>query len=208
MRKRAMIAGAAALALAASRATADFAITAVRTDLGAVNSITNNGNGVVPGYYGMTEFFARNLGAAGNVNQGSKLASVSITMSDLGSGSLVVGGYAGSGTLPQDSATADLFGQHEISAVNGSYVFKETLTATTGAPKYVSFFNLLGDPSTAGQNNPNQTLFNPGGFTPANAYSNYGYGIKSFSTDYSGTANGVNATTANGGLGALFAVAV
>jgi len=207
MRKYALLTGAAALALAASRATADFAITAIRTDLGAANAITTAGNGTVPGNLSLTRFYARNLGAAGVVNQGTKLSSVSITMTDLGAGNLIVGGYNRASGTPQAGDAADLFGQHEISVVSGSYVYKETLTTTTSAPKYVSFFNILGDASVAADSNPSQIL-SPGGFTPANAYSNYQYAIKSFSADYSGTNAGVDATTANGGLGALFAVAV
>jgi hypothetical protein len=66
---------------------------------------------------------------------------------------------------------------------------------------------MLGDASTASDNNPNQVL-NLLGPTPANSYTNYGYAVKSFSVIYGSTTLGVNATTANGGLGALFAVAV
>ena len=68
----------------------------------------------------------------------------------------------------------------------------------------MSFVNMLGDPSVSGDNNPNQ-VFNIIGPTPANTYSNYGYGIKSFSVVYGSTNGvGVNATTANGGIGSRF----
>lgn len=197
---------AAVLALAGSRARADFAISAVRVDLDAVNPTTTNGNGPITGNFGLVEFFAENLGASGVVNQGSRLTTVTVTMSDSGSGNLVVGGYTGSGT-PSASAAADLFGANEIAVSGGGYIFKELNTSTTGAPKYVSAVNMLGDPTVSGDNNPQQA-FNSFQFTPANAFSNYGYAMKSFTATYGSQTGGVNATTANGGKGALFAVAV
>ena len=66
-------------------ARADFTVTAVRTDLGAVNSITSGGNGAIPGAFGMIRFYAENLGASATVeNQGTHLNSVNITMTDMG----------------------------------------------------------------------------------------------------------------------------
>ena len=184
---------------------ADFSVSAVHIDLGAPNSVTTNGNGTIPGFFQMVEFFAKNLGTSGT---GTQLATVNLTMSDLGAGSLVIGGYNQSSGVPASNLPADLYGQNEVSAVAGAYRFKETLTTTTNAPKYVSFVNILGDPSVSTDNSPNQLLTFPP--TPANTYANYGYAIKSFSASYGSTAPnfGVNATTANGGLGALFAVAV
>jgi hypothetical protein len=124
-------AAAAALAICGSRARADFAISAIRIDLDAVNPTTTNGNGPITGNYGMVEFFANNLGTNGT---GTRLDSVTLTMSDTGSGNLVIGGYSGTGT-PSGSAVPDLYGQSAISSSAGSYIFKETNTGTAGAPK-------------------------------------------------------------------------
>jgi hypothetical protein len=199
----------AAVLLVCPQLRADFSITAVHTDLGAPNAITTGGNGTIAPAYQMIRFYAENLGASAAVeNQGTHLNSVNITMTDMGAGSLVIGGYNEPSGFPAAGDAADLFGQHEVSVVGGAYQYKQTLTTTTNAPKYVSFVNMLGDASVSSDNNPNQ-IFNVVGPTPANTYSNYGYGIKSFSVVYGSTNGvGVNATTANGGLGALFAVAV
>jgi hypothetical protein len=72
----------------------------------------------------------------------------------------------------------------------------------------------MGDPATAGENTPNNITpsVGPIGFSPSPTFTNYGYAIKTFNAVYGSTNSvpntGVNATTANGGLGALFAVAV
>jgi len=210
MRKWANVVTVGAILLSSRALLADFQISAFRTDLGAPNSVTTNGNGAIPGFFGMVEFFAKNLGTNGT---GSRLDTVSLTLADTGPGSLVIGGYSGTGT-PSGSAVPDLYGQSAISSSAGSYIFKETNTGTTGAPKYVTFVNIMGDPTTSGENSPNNISpsVGPIGFSPSPTFSNYAYAIKSFSAVYGSTNSlpntGVNATTANGGRGALFAVAV
>lgn len=210
MRKYAVLAAAAGLALAGSVANADFVVTANRINLGTANSFTSDtsNNGQMAGF-DLVEFFAKNQGASATVeNQGSKLLTVSLTMADASAGLLQIGGYA-RGASPHAGDPADLFGGGALYvATNGGshYAFQPISSAPNA---YYSLMTLLGDPGTTGENNPAQSYNQPsGGFVPANTFTNYAFAIKSFSNQYGSTTGGVNATTSNGGKGALFAIAV
>jgi len=66
---------------------------------------------------------------------------------------------------------------------------------------------MLGDPTDGTSNDPTVSFNNPL-TSPAATFANYGSGIASWRIQLGSTTGGVAATTDNGGLGALFAVAV
>lgn len=215
MKKRVLLAALASTALSGVMAKADFVVTGQRYNLGQSNVITGgantNGSATTTSGYDLIEFFAENNGLN---NTGSTLTGGTVTMTDATSPSnnLVIGGYTGHGA-PSGSSAPDLTGAGEVGPnTNGSgYAFVGYANSQSTSPSYYSFMNVLGDPSNSAQNSPNNLLVNID--SPSATYTNYQYGINSFTETLgtsatNGAVNGVNATTANGGLGALFAVAV
>jgi len=217
MRKYGVLAAAAGLALAGSVAKADFTISTQIYNLGAPAAGTNSpaqSGSTAPTMAGFTmvQFYAHN----NNNSTGTKLLTANITLSDNTTGSghgLVIGGYVDPGSTPQPGDTADLFGaslmRRNSATSPTAYIWRNTTASATGNPAYYSFMTLVGDPTSVTDSNTQQSYNQPGGgFSPGNDASVYGFSIGSFSNQFGSTTGGVNATTANGGAGALFAVAV
>jgi len=206
MRKMGLLASAAALAVGGSMAKADFVVNFQKFDLGTANSITSdaNGAGQMAGF-DMILLYAENTGTN---NTGTKLNSVSVTLSDHTlANNLVIGGYTKAS--PTATSTAELINSSEIfqASTGAPYSFFGTQLNATTQPKYYTVVTILGDPSSATDSNPANILTVNGG-TPPNNFTTYQYAIHSFGVSIGSSIQGVNATTANGGEGALFGAVV
>lgn len=203
MRKYALLAVVAGTVLGGSLAKADFTISSVRA-VGNVTGATGGPanvsfvGGSMSGFDAVF-FYAHNNGGT----TGDKLDSIDVTLKDNTSAGLKIG-YANTFV-----SSADLTGTNTFASNSNVYVFG------FGNSGYYSFQQILGDPSPSGAADNNTGNYAPTATNPGNSRTTYGNAIQQFETtgissNTSGGAgeNGVNATTANGNLGALFAVAV
>jgi len=203
MRKYALLAAVAGTVLSGSLAKADFTITSSRVNLGTQTGGPSNviyAGGSAPTFDAIY-FYAKNTGTN---STGDKLDGISVTLTDNTSSGMVVGRFSSNGGF---SFTSDFNGASDFGS-NGT-VYGNGLNSNAN-PKYYTFMNILGDPT----NGPDSTMtnFNPTATTPSSYSTNTAQSLSEtgITTNNSGGAgeNGVNATTANGGAGALFAVAV
>jgi len=202
MRKMGLLASAAALVVGGSMAKADFVISSSTVDLSVANAAVE-GNGLMSGFDAIF-LYAKNNGANGT---GTKLNSVQVTLTDHTAGNnLVIGGYTRSSPLA--TSTAELIASTEVNPNGSAYLLAGTQLNTSTQPPYYSVVTVLGDPTNSSESNQANVLVPPSAYTPTNTFPNYGYAIHSFSVSVGSSIQGVNATTANGGLGALFAVVV
>lgn len=147
----------------------------------------------------------------------------SVTVQDAGGGLQRVQVFArstgsgvdvGSKALGSDITITDFSGHNLVTKfVSGAATAKADLTGIAAPDPYNSdrsFVNLLGDPSggPAGTDN-DPTAYNVVQTVPMNTHSNYLNGVSQFEVVGANLSGGVDATSAaNGGKGALIAVAV
>jgi hypothetical protein len=211
MRKMGLLASAAALAVGGSMAKADFVISFQTFDLGATNTVTSdpNSNGTMPGF-DMILLYAKNNGVNGT---GTKLSSENFTLTDhTAANNLVIGGYAVKTPTPTSQAelvatSGYIFPNNAVIANSTGYSFAGN-TKATGSPSYYTSETILGSPtvttddSAASVTAPTQA---------GNTFATLGFAAHSIAMPAAGDLNGnggADATTSNGGLGALFAVVV
>lgn len=119
----------------------------------------------------------------------------------------------GDRALGSDLTIADINGHNLVTKfLTAAANSKADVTGTAAADPYNSdrsFVNLLGDPSggTAGTDN-DPTAYSIVQVVPANVHATYANGVPQFEVVGANLSGGVDATTANGGKGALMAVAV
>jgi hypothetical protein len=209
MRKYALLAAVAGTMLGGSLAKADFTISSVRaigTPTGATGGPSNVSffGGSMAGYDAIF-FYAKNTGT-GTVASGDKLDSINTTLTDNTGSGMLIGYYSSNGGF---SFTVDWNGSADIASNSTVYGFG--LNGNASPPnKYYSFMNILGDPTSATDKNPSN--YSPTSTTPSTASVStntiHAFSEAGISSVTAPGENGVNATTANGGAGALFAVAV
>lgn len=198
MRKYALLAAAAGLAVSGSLARADFVVTSQRSAAGNVFS-TGAGTFDVIKYY------------AESTNPGGVLTSEDLTLSDKSGSNLVVG-YTDASESNQDFIGSALIHTNGAKGVPPTaYIFHNTAD-TAGGPSLYSVITQLGDATNTSENSTSTILSplqstNPA--TVSNSYTLSSMEVQASNPATDNTSNvGVNATTANGGLGALIAVAV
>lgn len=193
MRRYALLMAAAAGLAFSSFANAGFVITPVKTDLST--SHANMQGGLSPGQT-LVEFYAENTGNG----TGTKATSSDLVLTDTSGPNLVIGYTT---AAPHATTAADVTGTGEVFVNNPTDAFYSYGGAN---PAYYSFVNLLGTSTSATDSSPS----NYSNLSPAPQYGTSGKAVSSFEVSGISTngQQGVNATTANGGKGALIAVAV
>jgi hypothetical protein len=186
-----------------SLAKADFTVSSVTANLATGTGAPSNvilAGGTLAGYQAVF-FYAHNNGNG----TGDKLDGINVTLTDTTSAGLKIG------YLNTFTSSADLNESGTMASNGTAYGFGFSTVSPGGG--YYSGMQILGDPTNS--NDSNLGNYNPTSTNPANSRTNYGFAIASFneqgiSTNTSSGAgeNGVNATTANSGRGALFAIAV
>jgi len=198
MRKYALLAAAAGLAVSGSMARADFTITSQRTSAGNVFPAGS-------GAYDLIAFYAK------SGNTGGVLTSEDLTLSDKTGNNLVVGYTDSSETNVDYLGNALIHTNGTKSSPPTAYVFHNSAD-TAGGPFLYSVISQLGDATNTAENSPSAVLSPFQTNTPLTVSNSYTVGsinVQASNPAQDNTSNvGVNASTANGGLGALVALAV